>query len=53
MVKEAESTLHWVKSIQIRNFLRSVFSCIRTEYGPEKTPYLGTFHAVPPRDKNR
>ena len=39
-------------------FLYSVFSCTRTEYGdlrsnpntgkygPEKTPYLDTFHAV-------
>ena len=24
----------------------SVFSHIWTEYGPEKTPYLDTFHAV-------
>ena len=50
------------KSVQIRSFLWSVFSCIRTEYGkilylsifspnrrkyrPGKTPYLDTFHAV-------
>ena len=27
-------------------FFWSVFSCIRTEYGPEKTPYFDTFHAV-------
>ena len=24
----------------------SVFSAITRKYGPEKTPYLGTFHAV-------
>ena len=27
---------HCVKSVRIRNFSRSVFSRIRTEYGPEK-----------------
>ena len=46
---------HYVKSVQIRSFFWSVYSCIRTEYGdllntgkygPEKTPYLDTFHAV-------
>ena len=52
---------HCVKSVQIRSFLWSVFSCIRTEYGdlrsklfspntgkyrPEKTPYLDTFHVM-------
>ena len=46
-----------MKSVQVRNFAWSVFSPIRTEYGeirstspekygPEKTPYLDTFHAV-------
>ena len=35
-----------VKSVQIRNFFWSVFSRIRTEYGPGKTPYLDTFHVV-------
>ena len=45
-----------MKSGQMRSFFRSVFSCSRTEYGvfspntgkygPEKTPYLDTFHAV-------
>ena len=48
-----------MKSVQIRSFFWSVFSRIRTEYGeirrispnvgkygPEKTPYLDTFHAV-------
>ena len=34
------------KSSQIRSFFWSVFSRIQTEYGPEKTPYLGTFHVV-------
>ena len=47
---------HCMKSVQIRTFFLSVFSCIRTEYGdlikktdkygPEITPYLDTFHAV-------
>ena len=37
---------HCVKNVQIRSFFWSVFSCIRTEYEPEKTPYLDTFHAV-------
>ena len=38
-----------MKSVQIRSFLCSVFSCIRTEYRKirnRKTPYLDTFHAV-------
>ena len=51
-----------MKSVQVRSFFWSVFSCIRTEYGdllrkspyqsnagkyePEKTAYLDTFHAV-------
>ena len=47
-----------VKSVYIRSFSWSVFSRIRTEYnlsvfnpnagkyGPEKNPYLDTFHAV-------
>ena len=48
-----------VKSVQIRSFFWSVFSCIRTEYrdllriqsdtgkyGSEKTLFLDTFHAV-------
>ena len=35
-----------IKSVQIRSFFWSVFSRIRTEYGPEKTMYLDTFHAV-------
>ena len=39
-------TKHCVKSVQIRSFFWSVFSHIRTEYGPEKTPYLDTFDAV-------
>ena len=40
------SRSHCVKSVQIRSNLRSLFSLIRTEYGPEITPYLDTFHAV-------
>ena len=45
--------IHCVKSVQIRSIFWSVFSHIRTEfspnagkYGPEKTLYLDTFHAV-------
>ena len=38
-----------VKSVEIRSFFWSVFSRIRTEYGPEKTPYLDNLHAVQPR----
>ena len=33
-------------TIQIRSFFWSVFSCIRTEYEPEKPPYLDNFHTV-------
>ena len=38
--------VHCVKSFQIWSYFWSVFSRIRTEYGPEITPYLDTFHAV-------
>ena len=34
-----------VWSVQIRSYFWSVFSRIRTEYGPEITPYLNTIHA--------
>ena len=48
---------HCMRSIQIRSFFFSIFSRIRTsylsvfspnagKYGPEKTPDLGTSHAV-------
>ena len=46
---------HCVKSVQIRSFFWSVFSCIRTEYGdlrntekygPEQTLHWDTFHVV-------
>ena len=37
---------HCAKSIQIRSYFWSVFSRIRTEYGPEITPYLDIFHAM-------
>ena len=40
---------HCVKSILIRSYFWSVFSCIRSEYRkyrPEITPYLNTFHVV-------
>ena len=42
--------VHCVKSVQIRSYFWSVFSCIRTEfspntetYGPEITPYNSVF----------
>ena len=35
-----------VKSVLIRSFFWSVFSPNTGKYGPEKTPYLDTFHAV-------
>ena len=35
-----------MKSAQRRSYFWSLTSCIRTEYGPEITPYLDTFHAV-------
>ena len=34
-------------SVEIWSYFWSVFSCIRTEYRSEKSPYLDTFHAVP------
>ena len=37
---------HCVKSVQIRSFFWSVFSPNAGKYGPEKTPYLDTFHTV-------
>ena len=43
---------HCVKSIQIRSFFfcsvfrQFVFGLNTEKYGPEKTPYLDTFHAV-------
>ena len=35
-----------MKCVQIRSFFWSVFSPNAGKYGPEKTPYLDTFHAV-------
>ena len=35
-----------MKCVQIRSFFWSIFFRIRTEHGPEKTPYFETFHAV-------
>ena len=53
------NSYHCLKSVQIRSFFWSVFSRIfphtpylsvfspnAGKYGPEKTPYLDTFHAV-------
>ena len=47
------SSKHCVKKVQIRSFFWSVFflntavfSPNAGKYGPEKTPYLDTFHAV-------
>ena len=39
-------TIHCVKSVQIWSYFWSVFSCIRTEYGSEITPYSDTFHVT-------
>ena len=38
-VKTHENFQHCVKSVQIRSYFCSVFSCIRTEYGDRKSPY--------------
>ena len=40
--------MHYVKSVQIRSFLLSVFSCIWTEHGDlnSKSLYLDTFHTM-------
>ena len=54
---EIQISRPWVKSVQIRSFFWSVFSCIPIKYGDllssntgkygsEETPYLDTFHAV-------
>ena len=37
---------HYVKSVQMPSFFWAVFSRIRTEYGPEKTPHLDTFRVL-------
>ena len=36
---------HYVKSVQIRSYFWSAFSCILIEYGPEITPHLDIFQA--------
>ena len=46
VVKMVTVIMHSVKSVQVRSFFWPVFSCIRTECGPKKTPHLGTFHPV-------
>ena len=57
IIGEFPLTDYYVKSVQIRSFFWFVFSRIRTrylpvfsrntgKYGPEKTPYLNTFHTV-------
>ena len=44
--------MHCMKSVQILSFFWSFFAYIRTECsnvgkdGPERTPYLDTFHAA-------
>ena len=48
-VIKTDEILHCVKSVQIRSFSGpyfSVFGLNTGKYGPEKTPYLNTFHAV-------
>ena len=37
---------HYLKIVQIRSIFWSVFSPNTGKYGPEKNPYLDTFHAV-------
>ena len=37
---------HCVKSVQIRSYFWSVFSCIFRKYGRKLTPYLDNFHTV-------
>ena len=44
--KDLSCWIHCVENVQIRSFFWSVFSCIQTEYGLEKTPYLDIFHVV-------
>ena len=39
-------SIHCVKNVQVQSYFWSVCSCIRTEYGPEITPYFNTFQAV-------
>ena len=39
------SVSHCVKSVQIRSCFWSAFSPNAGKYGPEITPYLGTFHS--------
>ena len=43
---QREDYLHCVKIVQIRIFFWSVFSPNTRKYGPEKNPYVDTFHAV-------
>ena len=38
--------MHCVKSVQVRSFFWPVFSPNAGKCGPEKTPYLDSFHAV-------
>ena len=45
-LKLSSTVLHCMKSVQIRSYSWSVISCIQTEYGPEITLHLDTFHAV-------
>ena len=40
------TNIQCVKRIQIRSFFWSVFSPNTGKYGPGKTPYLDTFHAL-------
>ena len=42
-----------VKCVQIQSFSWSVFNPNAGKYGPEKTPYLDTFHAVHSSDMIR
>ena len=44
--RQKPKNIHSVKSVQRRSNIWSAFSRIRTEYGPEITSYLDTFHAA-------
>ena len=44
--KGGTSIIHQRINVQIWSFFWFLFSCARVDYGPEKTPYLYTFHAL-------
>ena len=44
--KQKKCMKYCVESVQIQSYLWSIVSPNAGKYGPEITPYLGTFHAV-------